>query len=92
MHDVEPVGPEGRICMHSIGVVHSVVKQQQTGGFEDVTAIIELHPEFHQHLLGIQDYSHLLVLYWMHEQLTPKAATRPQGNREVPEVGMFACR
>ncbi len=89
---VEPVEPDGTIRMHPIGKACSQVKSQQTGGFLRVESRIELRPEFADYLRGLEDYSHILVLYWMHEQDTPKAITRPQGNPAVPEVGMFACR
>jgi tRNA (adenine37-N6)-methyltransferase len=89
---VEPVGPDGSIRMHPIGIARIPVQSQQTGGFVSVESHIELGPEFTSYLRGLEDYSHILVLYWMHEQSTPKAVTRPQGNPVVPEVGMFACR
>jgi tRNA (Thr-GGU) A37 N-methylase len=78
--------------MHPIGRAFSPVRTQQTGGFQEVASRIELAPEFADYLRGLEQYSHLLVLYWMHEQTAPKATTRPQGNPAVPVVGMLACR
>lgn len=89
---VEPMGTDGSIKMHPIGKACSSVRNQQTGGFQKVTSRIELAPEFADYLHGLEEYSHVLVLYWMHEQTTPKACTRPQGNPAVPVVGMLACR
>ena len=89
---VEPVGLDGSIRMHPIGTARTPVQSQQTGGFQAVESRIELGPEFASYLRGLEDYSHVLILYWMHEQTSPKAVTRPQGNPAVPEVGMFACR
>lgn len=92
MRRVQPVGPDGQISMYSVGVIRSKVSTQQTGGFEDARTVIELDPKFADYLRGLESYSHLQVIYWMHEQLEAKAITRPQGNPSVPEVGMFACR
>jgi tRNA (Thr-GGU) A37 N-methylase len=89
---VEPVGPDGSIRMHPIGKARSTVQSQQTGGFENLESRIDLDPDFASYLQGLDQYSHILVLYWMHEQSSPEAVTRPQGNPNVPEVGMFACR
>jgi tRNA (adenine37-N6)-methyltransferase len=89
---IEPVEPDGTIRMHPIGRARSQVKRQQTGGFQELESRIELGPEFAGYLRGLEEYSHILVLYWMHEQTAPKAVTRPQENPAVPEVGMFACR
>ncbi|UCD96826.1 MAG: tRNA (N6-threonylcarbamoyladenosine(37)-N6)-methyltransferase TrmO [Candidatus Bathyarchaeota archaeon] len=46
-------------------------------------------------LEGIEDFSHLLVLFWMH--MVPKEErrtlkTRPRGRADVPLLGMFATR
>ncbi len=89
---IEPMGADGSVRMHPVGRAFSPVRSQQTGGFETVTSRIELAPEFADYLQGLEHYSHILVLYWMHEQTAPKATTRHQGNPSVPVVGMFACR
>ncbi|MBI2954597.1 MAG: SAM-dependent methyltransferase [Chloroflexi bacterium] len=89
---IEPIAPDGSIRMHPIGKARSPIRSQQTGGFQEVESRIDLLPEFADYLLGLEPYSHLIVVYWMHEQTAPKATTRPQGNPLVPEVGMFACR
>ena len=89
---IEPMGADGSIRLHPIGKVRTPVRGQQTGGFQDVESSIELAPEFADYLKGLGEYSHLIVMYWMHQQAAPKAITRPQGHPAVPEVGMFACR
>ncbi len=89
---IEPMESDGTIRMHPIGYARSPVERQQTGGFQQLRSRIELGPEFADYLLGLEQYSHIIVLFWMHEQTSPKAITRPQGNPAVPDVGMFACR
>ncbi len=88
----EPITPDGPIRMRPIGKAWSPVLRQQTGGFQEMESRIELRPELAGYLQGLEDYSHVIVVYWMHEQTSPEAITRPQGNPAVPEVGMFACR
>ena len=89
---IEPIGADGSIRMHPIGKASSPVRAQQTGGFDTVESRIELLPELARYLQGLEDYSHVTVVYWMHEQTCPLATTRPQGNPAVPEVGILACR
>ena len=89
---IEPMAPDGSIRMHPIGKAGSPVQRQQTGGFQDVDSRIDLLPQFAGYLSGLEQYSHVIVLYWMHEQTSSKETTRPQGHPAVPEVGMFACR
>ncbi len=91
MH-IEPIAADGTIRIKPIGAIRSAVDKQQTGGFESVQSWVELRPEFADFLLGIDDYSHLAVVYWLSEQTAALPVTRPQGNPDVPEVGMFACR
>jgi tRNA-Thr(GGU) m(6)t(6)A37 methyltransferase TsaA len=54
---------------------------------------IEVYPEVADLLDGIEDFSHLLVLYWAH--LVPEAARsllkiHPIGRKEFPLKGIFA--
>ena len=89
---IEPMAADGSIRVCPIGKARSPVSSQQTGGFEEVECLIELEPEFERYLSGLDQYSHVIVVYWMHEQREVKAVTPPQGHPAVPEVGMFACR
>jgi tRNA-Thr(GGU) m(6)t(6)A37 methyltransferase TsaA len=44
---------------------------------------------------GIESFSHLLILYWMHraaEAEPVRMRRRPQGRADMPEVGIFAQR
>jgi tRNA (Thr-GGU) A37 N-methylase len=75
-----------------IGVIRANVIEQQVGGFVDGESLIELRPEYAEFLGGIEDYSHIHVMYWLSEMTESMPKTQPQGNPEVPVVGMFACR
>ncbi len=84
--------PDGKICIKPIGQIRSRVAEQKFGGFDDLDSSIELQPEFAEYLIGLEDYSHLKVVYWLSEMTETHALHRPQGNLDIPEVGMFACR
>lgn len=84
--------PDGNILIKPIGTIRSQVAEQRTGGFEAVESSIELHAEFADFLTGLNDYSHLNVIYWLSEMTETHALHQPQSNPEVPYVGMFACR
>ncbi len=54
---------------------------------------IVLEPEYELGLDGLRDYSHAIVVYFMHEAGTCELHHVPQGKvGQVPEVGIFACR
>ncbi len=80
------------IVIKPIGTIQSLVLHQQTGGFEDGESLVELNPEFSEYLVGLEDYSHLHVIYWLSEMDETHGLHRPQANPDVPVVGMFACR
>jgi tRNA (Thr-GGU) A37 N-methylase len=90
--NIEPVAADGSIRIHPIGSVRSRITEQQTEGFGQVESDIELRPEFADYLTGLDDYSHLKVIYWLSEMTETHALHQPQSNPEVPYVGMFACR
>ncbi len=74
------------ICLTPVGVVK---KQGQS-------ARLEIYPEYASALLGIQDFSHLWVFYWFHENDTPERRrtlqVHPRRDPANPLTGVFACR
>ena len=63
------------------------------GGWDEVVSDLVINEEYKDALYGLEDYSHLIVIYWMHEVKTCDIRHVPQGKvGEVPEVGIFACR
>jgi tRNA (adenine37-N6)-methyltransferase len=59
-------------------------------------AAIEIYPPFQGALLGLEGFSHVIVLYWFDKNDTPdkRAALRvhPRGDKSNPLTGVFACR
>ncbi|MEE8631837.1 MAG: TrmO family methyltransferase, partial [Candidatus Bathyarchaeia archaeon] len=60
------------------------------------TAKIQVHPEFCDGLKGIEQFSHLIILYWIHLRDT-EADRRtlrvyPRRHSVNIETGVFACR
>jgi tRNA-Thr(GGU) m(6)t(6)A37 methyltransferase TsaA len=57
---------------------------------------IEIFPEFCAGLKGINEFSHLIVLYWFHrrdnEEQRRTLLVVPKKHPSAPEVGVFACR
>lgn len=75
-----------------IGYVINEIKKPRFGGWQDLISEIHLLPDFSEGLEGIQDYSHLVILYWMDKVDKIKLKMHPQGKDGVPTVGIFACR
>jgi len=59
------------------------------------TCEIVVHPELVPALDGIADYSHLHILFWMHEIPEEKRMilkVHPRGRTDLPLMGAFAVR
>jgi len=59
-------------------------------------AAIHLFDTYADGLLGLEQWSHVQVLYWFDKNDTPDKRkvlrVHPRGNRENPLTGVFACR
>ena len=74
------------ICLNPVGVVTKQGKR----------AFLEIFPEYVPALKGLEDFSHLWVFYWFHENDSPEARAtlqvHPRRDRANPLTGVFACR
>ena len=58
-------------------------------------SVIAIDPKWEQALTGLEDYSHLIVLFWFDRAERPEASPelRPAEGRDgLPPVGLFAIR
>ena len=80
-----------------IGCVHSPVTEKPADGFDwrQVQAEIVIEPELAEGLDGLEDFSHIIVIWWMHRATDPaKMALKvyPRGRKDLPPVGVFSSR
>jgi len=85
------------ITIKPIGIVRSKVKQKQKPEYnwQEIVSEIVVDGSLSEALDGLERYSHIIVLYWLHQAVDPgKMAikVRPRGERELPLVGLFASR
>ncbi len=80
------------ITLKPIGFVKNNVKELRRGNFDDEVSEIIVDEEFTDALNSIEDYSHVIIVYWMDKVKKHVITHRPQGNPEVPVVGIFSCR
>jgi tRNA-Thr(GGU) m(6)t(6)A37 methyltransferase TsaA len=59
--------------------------------YEQVS-IIKIFDEFVDGLEGLEEYSHVIVVYWMHKVSEVRLRVRPWGIERFPTVGIFATR
>ena len=78
-----------------IGIVKSPVKEGVDKDWGKVMSEIHIDNEFARGLNGIDSFSHIVVIFEMHQSSwTPKndLVRRPQGCVDMPLVGIFAQR
>lgn len=81
------------ISLKPIGHVSNAIKEKGRHEWDGVESTIIIHPELTASMDGLEDFSHLIVLFWMHQCSgdTP-VKLRPQGREDMPLVGVFASR
>jgi tRNA (adenine37-N6)-methyltransferase len=81
--------------LEPIGYVRSPVKDKIDEKWGQVIAEIHLKRELASGLKGLDSFSHILVVFYMHEAAwSPETdlVRRPQGRVDMPEVGIFSQR
>jgi tRNA-Thr(GGU) m(6)t(6)A37 methyltransferase TsaA len=64
-------------------------------GWESVVSYVILDPRLEEALDGIEDYSHLLVLFWLNRVQRGRRNLKkihPRSREDLPLVGIFATR
>ena len=86
------------IVMHPIGIVHRPQSvPAESGQYVDprADATIEIDPQWADGLTGIEEYSHLVVVFALDRapRRDPDVQRQhPEGREDLPEVGFFATR
>ncbi len=80
-----------------IGIVRNGVKQPPGPGYdwERITSEIVVESSLTEALDGLENFSHIIVLYWMHQAAAAGEVplkVHPMGKQELPLVGRFATR
>jgi tRNA-Thr(GGU) m(6)t(6)A37 methyltransferase TsaA len=81
--------------LKAIGVVSNDIKEPIRHGWKEVVSEVIVDSELSEALDGLEGFSHIIVLYWMH-QLHPgrklPLKVHPMGNQALPLTGRFATR
>jgi tRNA-Thr(GGU) m(6)t(6)A37 methyltransferase TsaA len=82
------------ITMTPIGVVQTNTDEIEANWRRRVSEI-HLNPDFVEGLQGLEDWSHIVVIFSMHEvhfDADSHLRSRPNEREDMPEVGVFAQR
>jgi tRNA-Thr(GGU) m(6)t(6)A37 methyltransferase TsaA len=81
--------------VNPIGVVHSPIREVRDENWGGVESDIELFSPYVRGLEGLEEFSHLRVVFWLHQaDFDPERdlIRRPQGRADMPDTGIFAQR
>jgi tRNA-Thr(GGU) m(6)t(6)A37 methyltransferase TsaA len=82
--------------LQPIGIVRSDFKEPTSARLDlkKITAEIEIDSSLTEALDGLEGFSHIIVLYWLHLAVFDKKhlKTYPMGNKDAGLQGLFAVR
>jgi tRNA-Thr(GGU) m(6)t(6)A37 methyltransferase TsaA len=83
------------ISLKPIGVVHNSVTMRKKEDWQSIISEITVDENLTEALSGIDGFSHIIVIYWMHQ--TPQSErslmkVHPRRDPNLPLVGIFATR
>ena len=81
-----------QICLKPVGFVETEATGTEIKSKTLISRIVFLE-EYSEALKGLEEFSHLFVLFWLHnvsEQDRKKLQSRPCGREDMPLLGLFA--
>jgi tRNA-Thr(GGU) m(6)t(6)A37 methyltransferase TsaA len=93
-HDPASRTPDPALQLRPIGVVRNGVARPRPDGWEAVESRLVIAPQHTAGLRGIEGFSHVIVLAWLHLALDAREAVaiHPGGDPRLPLTGVFALR
>ena len=81
------------LTMTPIGTVRNEVKTPILNGWGKVVSDLVLEERYAEALDGLEDFSHVLVIFWLNQAGAPKSLKgHVQGREELPIADLFARR
>ena len=84
------------MTLKAIGIVRNGVKQPpaRRDWWQGLVSEIMIDSNLAEALDGLEEYSHIIVLYWMHHAASGEMPLKihPRGDKERPIRGLFATR
>lgn len=82
------------LTLKAIGIVKNGIKQRPEQGWEKIVSNIVVNSSLTEALDGLEEFSHIVVLFWMHQAAAGELPMKvqPKGEGELPLVGLFASR
>lgn len=86
------VNTNGTITVKPLGRAKNSIDKPMLSGWKDIITEIVIDKNYSKGLNGIEEYSHIIVVYFMDQEKKCHLRHHPQGRADVPYGGIFACR
>lgn len=86
---------EEKIALRPIGTVRNAVTEIEHDGGDSLVSEIIINSEYEEALEGIEQFSHLIIIFWMHQVPPTKRHLKkvhPRGRLDLPLRGVLATR
>ena len=83
------------MTLKAIGIVSNGIRERPEQGWSKVISDIVINSHLTEALDGLEEFSHIIVLYWIHWKATTRQVLmkiHPRHREELPLVGLFATR
>lgn len=84
-----------KIEVLSIGIIRNDIKEAHKFEAEHTISNLEILPQYLDALDGIELFSHIIVIFWLHKIKKNERSIKkvhPRGNSALPLSGVFATR
>jgi len=85
---------QDNICLEPVGFVKTDAVGNEVRDKKVISQIV-FHEKLTEALEGVEEFSHLFVLFWLHgisDKGKQGLKVRPRGRRDMPLLGIFATR
>ncbi|MEK7071944.1 MAG: tRNA (N6-threonylcarbamoyladenosine(37)-N6)-methyltransferase TrmO [Patescibacteria group bacterium] len=89
---LDSIDKKGRILLVPIGKAKNTAKKPALTGWKNSVTEIVLEKRYAKGLDGIEEYSHVIIVYWLGQEKNCHIKHHPQGRKDVPYGGIYACR
>ena len=81
------------MTVHPVGHVRNSVDERMMHEWRKVESGLVIDPAYESLLDGLEGFSHIIVLFWMHWSTGPSPSkVHPRGRSDIPLTGVFATR
>ena len=82
-----------QICMEPIGYVENNINSPIDQGWSKVESNIVFREDLLPALSGLNEFSHVVIIFYMHQAQFPTVLSRsPQNRSDLPEIGILSQR